>query len=1555
MAGALGEALVELERAHPEAVAGLFDEVFLKSDAAAFVLADCLVPGGVPTAEHLVAAWFAHTGATAGDAHAGDVVESAAECLLVAFDRALDQRDRQNVLGELRAYRANRISADAISQFASWTGSQRRRSRIDPQQRYGELDLDRFAGRAWLVEQIDEFLRECDGGYFELEGAAGVGKSTFLAWLARERGYPVHFVQLNRGRDDTAAALSNLALQLADAWEVDGPVSLHGPDVEPHEFYELLTAITRTRQRRRRSDPVVIVIDGLDEVRATHKRGNVLGLPARPPDGVYIIVSRRPVHVDLNVHWSRCCALRIDDERHLQDLRAYLTAACTRPKIERALRRAQLPDEEFIDALMDKSAGVWLYLHHVLRDIEQGTRDVSQLDDLPVGIWAFYEEHVRDRAHVGARWEDYELVLLSTLAAAQEPLEQPALAMLAGVQDRAAVDEVIDAWAPFLERDGASPYWLYHDSLRRFFAGEAGPELSASQRRLANRFAEATGAAHERIADRYLQLWGGLAGGLSGLRESSRAMAEDGYGVRQLAAHLEIRERYDELRALLQVEWTGPGRPLCAWYEAHAQAGDHTRYLTDVERARRLAEARSDRALAGSRPAVTLADEYGYALLAGSMRAQSTRIAPQLRRALVHRGIWSVTRAVADVQQLIDQADRGVRLAVMDAPISRAHALAALAEFLDADQLDDALHAAIGDDHGRARVLVMLAKHLDADQLNDALQAAREIDAGDARARVLVALAEHLNADQLNDALLDARAIGDQGARAHALTVLAKRLDADQRERALDDALQAARQIGDKSARVRALAALAKDLDADQRERALNDALQAGCTIGIDLQRAGALAALAPHLDADQLDDALQAARAIRNGDARAGALGVLAWYVDTGQRERTLNDALQASSAINIEHARVGAHLDAARLNDGLQGVKAWGCEFARAEALNALAWRLDADQLNDALEAASAMDWDVARGRALAALAPHLDAEQLTSALQATFWTRELDARARALAALAEHLDADQLTAALQAAHAISDIDALAEHLDADQLIQALQAARAIGDGHGRAGALASLASYLPADQRERALDDALRAAAMLPADYTRAIALTELARHLNADQLTDALKAAAPIDIDDARAVVLGALAERLDTDQLTDALQAARPVSDERACVLALRVLAEHLDADQLTDALQIAAAIGDEHERSRALAALAEHLDADQLTDALQIAAAIGDEHERSRALAALAEHLDADQLTDALQAVYAIGTTNAHADTFVALPRQDVDHRERALKAAFQAARAIGNDEMRGRALGVLAKHLDTDQLTDALQTAVGIGDEHERARALGVLAKHLDADQLTDALQAARTIGDESQRADALTALAEYLDADQLTDALQATAAISNDYICQHALVTLVKHLDADQLTDALQAARTIDDESHRADALTALAGHLHGDQRRRALNDALRAAAAISVQIFRVNALKALVEYLDADQLNDALQAVRAIGHDDAPTQVALMDQLLLKAPELSVQDQFLALWREAVHLTQHRGRSSVLAVAPWTGHIVHRTGGSDAVASTVAWIGTTSRWWP
>jgi hypothetical protein len=194
--------------------------------------------------------------------------------------------------------------------------------------------------------------------------------------------------------------------------------------------------------------------------------------------------------------------------------------------------------------------------------------------------------------------------------------------------------------------------------------------------------------------------------------------------------------------------------------------------------------------------------------------------------------------------------------------------------------------------------------------------------------------------------------------------------------------------------------------------------------------------------------------------------------------------------------------------------------------------------------------------------------------------------------------------------------------------------------------------------------------------------------------------------------------------------------------------------------------------------------------------------------------------------------------------------------------------------------IGMLASKFERDAarqselMSEALAAAKGIGDEHDRARALSRLGGHLTGERLAEALAAAKAINDEYARANALSWLAGHLTGEQLAEALAAGEAIGDRFARAHALSGLGGHLTGEQLAEALAAAKAINDEHARANALSWLAGHLTGEQ----LAEALAAAKAIKHEYWRVHALNEFVGYLTSEQLAEALAVAKGIGDEHA-----------------------------------------------------------------------------
>jgi transcriptional regulator with XRE-family HTH domain len=1311
-----------------------------------------------------------------------------------------------------------------------------------------------FTGREWLLDSIDQFIKTTASGYVLVEAEAGMGKTAFAAWLARERGYVSHFSRYSGGRS-VRAALENLSAQLIIRFGLDdlAPGGMLPEWVQtPGGFERILSQAAALA--RESGVPLVLVVDGLEE--AEHDGdGLPFGLPLLLPDGMHVICTYR-TGTPLSTPEVPLLPLRIskDDPRNLSDIRAFLAAAA-HGELASRLAEAGTSPASFTDLLARRCEGVWVYLRYVLEELRLGLRSADAIGDLPAGLRGYYADQVR-RWQRDPSWEDCLLPLLATLGVAGEPLPAATLAALAGDLDIRAVRRLCD-WTlrPLLgttRSEIRSPvrYEVYHASFRQVLKAEhTEPASSPGAIRydleaLADQLGEATGQAHSRIADIYLSRFGGLAHGLPYLAAEPRsAGADDGYPLRHLARHLHHGGRTSDLHKLLAAsQQKSGGQAINLWYAAHDAAECVSSYLDDLSRAQHIAATATDQALARSRPAPSLGLEIRYALMAASIRSRATLISPELLGLLLRTGQWSSERSLDHARRLTDPAKRlaalmaihalatsqaqpaimaealGAAIAISSDDDARARALARLAPHLSSDQLTRALDVAavISSDDARAEALAGLAPYLPSDQqpagLARALDAATNISIDYARAEALVALTPRLSSDQLFRALDAAIAISSDYFRAEVLAGLAPRLSFDQLIRALDAAIA----ISDVSARARALTELAPHLPPDQQSTILARGLDAATAISDDGTRARALAALAPHLPSDQqstiLARALDAATAISDDYFRARALTELAPHLRIDQQSAILARALDAAAAI--------------------------GSNYTRTDALTAIACHLPADQqsaiLARALDAATAIGDDSFRLQALAALAFHLPADQrsiiLARALDAATAVSD-DSRAEALAAIASRLSSDQLTRALDAAIAISSdyfraevLAGLGPYLSSDQLTRALDAAIAIVGDDARARALAALAPQLPSDQQPVILARALDAAIAIVGDDARARALAALGPYLSSDQLTRALDAAIAIVGDDARARALAALAPQLPADQqpaiLTRTLDAAIAVSSDRFAVTAF--ISERI--------------------RAEALAAIASRLSSDQLTRALDAAIPVSSDYFRAEVLAGLGPYLSSDQLTRALD-----------------------------------AAIAISDEYLRARALVYLASRLSSDQLTHALDAAVAISDDYSRAEPLAAIACHLPSDQqpaiFTRALDAAVAISDEPFRAEALAAIACHLPSDQqpaiIACALDAAAAISDEDFRVEVLVGLAPRLSSDQLIRALDAAPQDTDtllailargESFLAEDASILMGLLRGSLRRSERYTCLSIIAGTASSLNGLGGTHAMIECASA-----------------------------------------------------------------------------------------------
>jgi hypothetical protein len=1415
----LARAYITFARHYPDLAAALFDQSFLQVEAAPEI-AKLLIRGQAPDAVNLARLWMNSIGRKPADrAIDSYLVEAASEfcgwleaelkaetALQALFDsRALDSLPAMEakldiLVQELTHFRQQALQIaesyeKTIQQHISIHGSQNivgdhnsitifnqyflADTLKDLYQRpdavFQRVGIGHFTGREWLEGKLDAFLQSNRSGVFLLVGEAGVGKTAFLAHLVKQRNYMHLFAEQMPGDAYLPVALRSLGAQIVSRYQI---AEYAERDTLPQvaSFPSFLDDLIRmAADKLNAGEKLVIVCDALDEA-GTGLNGNVFGLPKVLPDGVFLILSKRPVDVhlriDCEVHTENLTA---QSAENIQDVQSYLTAVSQRPTIAAQLKVRGYSSGEFVRILSERSGGIWMYLHYVIQEIEKGSRHPLDLQKLPSGLAGYYADFWsgwRDgrRGDGKSAWNAQYAPLLGLVAAVQEPASARQLAHWCDMKAEDIEFLLGEQWRPFITeqegQEGELLYRIYHASLRDFICGRLNPEgILPDPKHLLRDLSRATQAAHRKIVESYQAECSG----------NWVCLVAQDYPRRYLAYHL---AEAGELATLYTLTIESD-----AWAkEKFRLEGHYDSYLSDL--AVVFDVLKKDRDVGRLMRA---------AFCQASIISSAGKISTELLNACVAENVIPLEVALVYIGQTNDSKYKfqGYFAFWQGLPEEqrKTHQPRLLALALRyAIKIYSELY--------RSRALVELAPHLStelkAEVLTKALYVARSIVDEDARSCALTELAPHLpselKAEVLTEALSAARSIQREYARFLALVKLAAHPPTE----LLTEALAAVRSIANKYDRSLALIKLAPYLSAELKSEVLTEALSAASSIAYEYTRSSALIKLAPHLPADLLTEALSAARSIKWEDARCNTLNGLAPYLP----EELMVEALSAICSIANEDIR--------------------------SSALVELAPHMSKELLTEALSIARSIQWKDARARALSGLAPHLPAELmaevLTEVLSAARSIADEDTRSRALSRLALHLSAE---------------------LRAEVLTEALSTARSIQRDYARSCALVELATHLPPELRGEVLTEALSAAISIADKGECSHTLVELSSHLPADLLIEALSAARSIENEDTRYKALIELVPHLPVDLLTEVLSAARSIADEDTRSLALTGLAPHLSAElkseALTEALFAARSIQREYARSHALTELAPHLPpelrAEVLNEALTTTLSITDDYARSRALIELAPHLPADSLTKAFFVAYSIvdEDTRSHALSGLAphLPAE-------LMTEALSAARSIVDEDARSSALTGLAPYLPAELmaevLTEALSAARNILREDVRSRTLVELAPHLPAELLTEALSVARSIADEDARSSALTGLAPYLPAELmaevLTEALSVARRIANEYARSNALTELAPHLPEEFLIDALSAARSIQREDLRSIALAELAPLLDVDK---------------------------------------------------------------------------------------------------------------------------------
>jgi hypothetical protein len=89
---------------------------------------------------------------------------------------------------------------------------------------------------------------------------------------------------------------------------------------------------------------------------------------------------------------------------NVSDIRQYVSNYAMRPKVKHLLSKQGIEETIFVNELVQKSQGNFMYLRYILPEIEQRDFLEDGLDQLPVGLEGYYTRHWKNmQSEIGGK------------------------------------------------------------------------------------------------------------------------------------------------------------------------------------------------------------------------------------------------------------------------------------------------------------------------------------------------------------------------------------------------------------------------------------------------------------------------------------------------------------------------------------------------------------------------------------------------------------------------------------------------------------------------------------------------------------------------------------------------------------------------------------------------------------------------------------------------------------------------------------------------------------------------------------------------------------------------------------------------------------------------------------------------------------------------------------------------------------------------------------------------------------------------------------------------
>jgi tetratricopeptide (TPR) repeat protein len=1013
-----------------------------------------------------------------------------------------------------------------------------------------------FVGREAELSRVQAFAAERASGYLLIEAPPGLGKSALLAQLvhrheaggwhgAAKPALLYFFIREEGGRNTPVAFLQAVNSQLLTLLDGRGGVPSDLAQLRA-QFSELWAeAVARANRDR----PLLLLVDGLDEMADGGNDTVAHALPDLPGDYVHVAVSSRPNPRPLE---------QVSNEHPFKRAVSWSLHKFNEAEVRDLLAQSGLAPEEaraFAPRVLAATGGEPLFVRFVGQDVAmRGEAALREIEAHPPrDVEEYFRQQLaqlRGRADGEVSWD-----ILGLLTVAFGGMTADELAEALGASKH-------------IVREGLAP-------IQRFLLGEARYELMHLQLR------KAVGA--EFSARERADYQGKLMAWCRDYEAQGWPTETPDYALNHYAQHLAQAGDSAALYGLISKSWLD---------RKFARTHSHRAFARDVDVA--IEAAQADDSIEGLAQLIRLCHLYA------TLGSLATNVPPELIRVLAQIG--QVGRAAGYAELIHDPAKQqaayrmigeavlgqgdgveGLRWIVQAAKVvyatgygyEKADLLSEIAQVLArVGQTEVALQVAddIWLDHAKASALSGIAAALaQAGQteqalrvLDHALQVADDIRLDYAKASALSGIATALaQAGQNEYALIvidkALRVINGQilqvanGAELEysAATALSSIAAALAQAGQIERALQVTHGIGRHDITVTALGEIAATLaqlgQIEQALQVIDQALAVVELIGDDYGLASALSRIAVALaEAGQLKRALQIGEGIRRKHCKARALsGIAVALIQAGKMEQALQVADFALRTAEADH---------------------FGQDDAKSKALSGIAVALaQAGQTQHALRVADDIQLDHTKANTLSGIAVVLAQTGRTE---------------RALRLIDQAQEAaDRLKNYYAKAAALSGIAvALAQ---AGRTESAMRIADSVGYDYPISSMLTALVAILAQVGK---MDHALRLAERMKDNYSKAAALSGIAATLaRVDQVEHALRLADQvlglvdhIGDGEAKAAVLSEIAAVLaQAGHREHAFRLAQRIEDDYTKVGALGKIASALaQAGQIEQAVQV---------------------------------------------------------------------------------------------------------------------------------------------------------------------------------------------------------------------------------------------------------------------------------------------------------------------------------------------------------------------------------------------